>query len=145
MKTIRTEIIIDATKEQVWNVLTDFSSYSEWNPFIVKSKGEARLGGKLENSMKKKDKVMVFKPIIIKLKEKEELEWLGSLFFKGLFDGYHSFTIEEVDVNKVKVIQSESFKGILSGPILKSIKEETTKGFIAMNKALAKRVEQLNN
>lgn len=34
MKTIDTEIKIYAPADRVWKILTDFYSYSNWNPFI---------------------------------------------------------------------------------------------------------------
>ena len=35
MKNLRTEIIIQSTREKVWKILTDFDTYGEWNPFIT--------------------------------------------------------------------------------------------------------------
>jgi hypothetical protein len=35
-----TEIIIDASPEQVWSVLTDTKSYGDWNEIILKIDGE---------------------------------------------------------------------------------------------------------
>lgn len=34
MKELFTEIEIKATPESVWQLLTDFEKYPEWNPFI---------------------------------------------------------------------------------------------------------------
>ncbi|RYZ45415.1 MAG: SRPBCC domain-containing protein, partial [Chitinophagaceae bacterium] len=34
-KQIKTEIVINASKEKVWAILTNFSQYPQWNPFIV--------------------------------------------------------------------------------------------------------------
>ncbi|MCG8697794.1 MAG: SRPBCC domain-containing protein, partial [Bacteroidales bacterium] len=73
-----------------------------------------------------------------------KLSWLGHLFIPGLFDGLHYFKIEEVETNKVILEQGESFKGILAGMMMKSIGEQTRKGFVAMNNALKERVETLN-
>lgn len=39
MKKIETSIIIKATIEQVWQVLTDFKTYPEWSP-TIKSFGQ---------------------------------------------------------------------------------------------------------
>ena len=35
MREIHTEIDISAAAEQVWDVLADFETYAQWNPFIV--------------------------------------------------------------------------------------------------------------
>jgi uncharacterized protein YndB with AHSA1/START domain len=40
-KEIITEIEIDASPSQVWQVLTDFEKYPTWNPFIKKISGIA--------------------------------------------------------------------------------------------------------
>ena len=32
MKSISTEVIIDANIEKVWKILSDFPAYPEWNP-----------------------------------------------------------------------------------------------------------------
>ncbi len=34
MKSLETDIIINAPIDPVWNILVDFDSYPEWNPFI---------------------------------------------------------------------------------------------------------------
>ncbi len=34
MKQLHTEIIVEAPAERVWELLTDFASYPQWNPFI---------------------------------------------------------------------------------------------------------------
>ena len=41
---IDTEILIQASSERVWAVLTDFAAYPEWNPFIVSLEGKAEWG-----------------------------------------------------------------------------------------------------
>lgn len=44
MKEIKTEIDISSTPENVWRILTDFSKYLEWNPFIDQISGELKEG-----------------------------------------------------------------------------------------------------
>ncbi|MEU9884845.1 SRPBCC family protein [Sphaerisporangium sp. NPDC051011] len=43
--TIDTSITIRATPAQVWAILTDFGAYESWNPFILRARGEAVVGG----------------------------------------------------------------------------------------------------
>ena len=39
-KEIKTEIVIHATPEKIWKILTDFGNYPQWNPFIVSVTGD---------------------------------------------------------------------------------------------------------
>ncbi len=138
---IKTEIIINASKEKVWEILTDFKGYHNWNPFIIRSEGEAIAGKKLKNTMINGKGTMTFKPVILSVKPLAYFDWLGSLGFKGIFDGHHYFEIEEVRTGQVKFIQGENFSGILSKPILKKIGQQTMENFVRINKALKVRAE----
>lgn len=48
MKELVSEIEIEAPADKVWQILTDFRKYSEWNPFITQINGELKKGAKLE-------------------------------------------------------------------------------------------------
>lgn len=48
MKSLETEIIINAPADKVWNILVDFDSYPEWNPFILSFDGEISEGKKFK-------------------------------------------------------------------------------------------------
>ncbi|MFC2124899.1 SRPBCC family protein [Bacteroidota bacterium] len=140
-KEIREEIIINASTEEVWSVLTDLKSWKDWNPFIINSEGEAIEGNQIINSMKNGEKVYVFKPEVLKVIENREFTWLGRLVMPGVFDGRHSYYLEEMDSGQVKLVQHETFSGILSGMFLHKIGEETSANFKAMNEALKQRAE----
>jgi hypothetical protein len=99
-------------------------------------------GNQITNTMINGDKNMTFTPRILKVKENEYFEWLGSLWFKGLFDGRHYFKLENIADNQVKLIHGESFSGILSKLILKKIGKQTEENFIKMNLALKELVEK---
>lgn len=141
-KHIRTEIIINAPKEKVWDILTDFASYGAWNPFIVSIKGELQEGGRLTNTMLNGGKKYVFKPKVLEVVPYKYFDWLGSLVVKGIFDGHHFFEIEELSATQVKLSQGENFSGLLSSTILKKIGEDTRNNFIKMNQAIKQRAEK---
>lgn len=140
---IRTEIIINAPKEKVWDILTDFNKYQQWNPFIVMSKGEAIPGSHLINTMINGEGTMTFKPKVLKAERFNYFDWLGKLWIKGLFDGHHYFQIEEIHPNQVKLIHGENFSGLLSKMILKKIGQQTRENFVKMNQALKNRAESV--
>jgi hypothetical protein len=146
MKKVRTEIIIDAPPERVWEMLTDFPAFPEWNPFIRSARGELRVGAQLAVSLKPpKGMGMTFKPKVLKAERNRELCWLGRLLISGLFDGEHSFTIEPLELKGVRFIQREAFTGVLV-PLfaLMGLFKNTSLGFEAMNQALKARAEGKN-
>ncbi len=141
-KNISTEITINAPREKVWAILTDFNNYYSWNPFIVQSSGQAVVGSRLINTMMNGKGTMVFKPVVLTVKQNEYFDWLGSLFIKGLFDGHHYFKLEDLGNGQTRLTQGENFSGILAGLLLISIGKQTRKGFEKMNEALKERAER---
>lgn len=140
MKSIRTEIVIDAPISKVWNTLIDFDSYKDWNPF-VHIEGKPIVGTKLRNRMFiEGQKEQVFTPELLEVAKEKELRWLGTMGIKGLFDGEHYFKLQAEGPNKTRFIHGENFKGILVWPIMKMVGKATLKGFNAMNVAMAERV-----
>jgi hypothetical protein len=92
--TIITTVDIDAPKELVWDVLTDFVAYHEWIP-DTKIEGTARVGTKLTVHMGAGGgRGMTFKPTVLAATPNEELRWLGKLAFGGIVDGEHFFILD---------------------------------------------------
>ena len=141
MKEIKTEIIIEATAEKVWNTLTDFSTYAEWNPFITSIGGMPEVNHKLTAVLSLEDrKPMTIKPTLMVSDINKKFEWYGTMPL-GMFNGRHYFQIEELSNGMVKFTQGEYFTGWLVKPLLKMIGAKTQNGFISMNRALKERVE----
>src|SRR5918995_2823076 len=105
---IQTEIEIDATPEQVWDVLTDFAAYPEWNPFIQRIAGDVMVGAKLDAYLQPPgNRGMRFRPTVLAAAPAQELRWLGHLGFSGIFDGEHIFRIEPLGTDRVRFVQEE--------------------------------------
>ncbi len=144
MKSIETQITIEAGPDQVWAVLMDFESYQHWNPFIISIKGSATVGTQLNNELRMNDKKsMKFQPEVLVVNEQSEFRWKGKMFVKGLFDGEHYFKLNSNQDGSTTLIHGENFTGILAGLIIKMIGEDTQRGFEAMNQALKERVESM--
>jgi hypothetical protein len=140
MKKIRTEILIDAPIETVWNVLIDREAWPTWNPFIIESTQPLILGKKIRNVMRNGARTLVFKPKITDFQPYKRLEWLGHLGIPGLFDGRHSFELQKLN-GQTLLVQGEYFGGMLRKPIMKKIGQQTLENFMAMNQALKARCE----
>lgn len=141
---IKTEIIIQASAERIWNVLVDFANYNTWNPFVHSLKGDVAERKYIEVLLgPDPKKAMKFRPLVQEFKTNKVFQWKGQLFFKGIFDGTHRFEIIELHDGTCKFVHSEKFSGILVPFLKKMLLNETQPGFEAMNLALKKKVERL--
>lgn len=136
MREVHTEIEIDAPASVVWDILTDFEDYPNWNPFIKEILGDQIVGAQIEVFIKPPNSNgLRFKPKIVIYKPEEELKWLGSLWIPKLFDGEHSLIIKKIDESKVLFVQKEEFNGLLV-PLVSGMLKDTDSGFKLMNQAL---------
>ena len=142
-KQLNAEIEIQASPDRVWEVLTDFAAYHQWNPFIVQATGQAVPGSRLELKMRPPGgRTTTFRPEVLEADPGRKLRWLGRVLVPGLFDGEHSFTIQPTGPGRVRLTQHEEFRGLLAAPVLALIAKPTLEGFHQMNQALKSRIEQ---
>jgi hypothetical protein len=138
---LRTEIDISAEPERVWEVLTDFEAYPEWNPFIVSIRGKPRVGSQLKVVLSPPQSSEVqLTPRVLRADPAKELRWRGVLWFSWLFSGEHFFLLQESEPGHTRFTHGEDF----SGWLLKfAPMTQTARGFVFMNQALKRRVESL--
>ena len=143
MREIYTEIVIDAPPEKVWGVLTDFSAFPQWNPFLKTAEGELCPGKRLQVYIQSLDAVgMTIKPTLLEVEPNRELRWLGHLLIPGLFDWEHYFLIEAQREEQVRFIHGERFTGALVPLMaLMGLFGKAVLGFEDMNRALKTRAE----
>ncbi|MEU8911994.1 SRPBCC domain-containing protein [Streptomyces nigrescens] len=140
MREITTTIDIAAAPLEVWEALTDFRHYPEWNPFIREASGEARTGQTLTLRMfPAQGRPMTFRPRVLIADPGIELRWLGRFLLPGVFDGEHRFVLSQKG-GVTRVTQSEQFSGLLI-PLLGKTIDATTDNFRLLNEALKVRVE----
>jgi hypothetical protein len=145
LKELHSQIEIEAPAERVWQVLTDFAAYPEWNPFIRRVSGRPEVDEQLVVRMRPSGtKGMTFRPTVMKVEPNRQLRWLGHLLVPGLFDGEHIFEIEELDEDRVLFTQREIFRGLLVPLLARSLDRDTQRGFEEMNRALRERAETAN-
>lgn len=139
-KEIKTKVLINASPEKVWTILTRFENYPNWNPFIKSVNGEVKVGNKIIVRIEPHEaKKMTFKPRVLSFEASKELSWMGHLLFPGLFDGEHKFELIDNGNGTTTFKQGERFKGILVWFL--NI-ENTKKGFEEMNKKLLELAEK---
>lgn len=141
---ISTEIEINASIEKVWNALTSFDTFPNWNPFIKSITGHVAVGNTIEVVLHPPGgSAMKMKPTVEIFEREKVLQWHGHLGINGIFDGQHRFELLALSEGKTKLIHSEKFKGILVRPLKKMLDGKTKDGFEMMNQALKAHVERV--
>jgi hypothetical protein len=141
VKTIQAVTEIDAPVQAVWAQLSAVSTYPEWNPFITSFEGELVVGTRAEVRIAPPGgRPMTFRPTITAVDEGRRLEWLGRLLAPGVFDGRHSFLLEDLGQGRTRLTQTEAFSGILVALTSRTL-ERTAEGFEEMNQAIRLRAE----
>ncbi len=125
---------------RVWNILTDFEKYEQWNPFIHRVVGGPKEGSRIKIHLRTPGgKNRQYEPVVTKVNPGRELRWIGRSM---LLTGEHVFVIEEKQSESVLFIQREIFGGLLAAFFGRSTHEDIEAGFRQMNEALKQRAEQ---
>lgn len=142
-KEVRTEIDIRASDERVWQILTDFPNFVNWNPFITKISGDLKKRARLKVRIQPQgERGMTFRPIILDVEPMRELHWIGRFAVPGLFSGEHIFTIEPLGKDHVRFIHREIFTGLFVLIYARNFDTNIRQGFEDMNQALKAKAEQ---
>ncbi|MEX0316966.1 MAG: SRPBCC family protein [Ruegeria sp.] len=139
---IYTEILIDASPDVVWSVLTDTGSYGDWAAFLVDIKGEIRDGTQITTVFQvdpAKEKLTTIDHRITVVD--------GETFFwaekgpGGIRDNHH-FRVEPAAEGKTRFIQSDEIMGgitwLMGGRLAKMYED----GYQAFNRGLKAEAER---
>lgn len=137
-KNIHTEIVINSSPSEVWNVLADNSSYPSWNPYHVQVEGTLKVGETLDVYINKPNGEEIHvRPVVMELVPNRLLVWGGGV--SGIFKGVHTFELQEIASSKTRLIHKETFRGAaIPFASLDAIDE----GYTLMNKALKEEAEK---
>lgn len=141
MREEQTEIVINASPDTVWDILTDLEAFADWNPFAQRASGKVEVGQRLNVYLKPPNGMgMTVKPTVKIADRAKEFRWLGRFLIPGVFDGEHYFRLEPADNGGTRFVHGEKFRGILV-PLMGGIISKAVKGFEEMNLALKARAE----
>ena len=140
MREIQTEIEIAAPLIKVWNILTDFDNWNEWNPIVNQASGVASLGSKLDITMCGKEGKggkdgPKYMPIITNLDEPTFFRWRAKMMAGFIFTNDKIFELEESD-SGTRLIHKEAFSGILIPMFWSNLNKHVPSMLKSMNEAL---------
>jgi len=139
-RVLDTHVDIDAPPERVWEVLVDFPTWKEWNPFVTSVDGTLEEGFHLRITVNPPGiKPMYFKPKVFSVRPSERIVWGGS-FLLVLYRGDHAMWLEPLPGGRTRFRQRERFLGPMVLFMSNMIKA-AEQGYHQMNQALKHRVE----
>jgi hypothetical protein len=141
MKSLHAEVEIGAPAERVWQVVSDFARYSEWNPFIVSAAGRPHVGERLDITIAAPGmKPVNFRPRVLDLEPGRLIRWKGEYKVTGLFDGRHALIVDPLQDGRSRFTTHEDVTGILL-PFTGKVMTSSQQGFELMARALKERAE----
>lgn len=143
MKTLETQIDIDATAEKVFDVLCDVARYERWNPFICKASGRVAEGAVLDILIRPPGSTaMPYAVRVVELEAPRRFVWLGRMKSRFILEGEHIFEVQALGERRVRLIHREHFRGALVPFVWRSLlSTRFRQGFEALNRCLKAEVE----
>jgi len=140
-----TATTIESGAATVWDVLTDFSVYHEWNPTLVRARGTAEIGEHLLFTLSLPNGITVpFRPRVTVVEPNRELRW--QLSVGGVLRTEHAVSITPTngtanDGDRVRLLQRERLTGPLAVPLMGVMGATVRNGIEDMTASLAGRAE----
>jgi hypothetical protein len=142
---IRTEIGIIAPPSRVWEVLTDFPSYPEWNPFVLEVNGNVHQNATIRYRFEMPRGIRIWTAaVVLKFEREREVRFSAHFLSPNVFRGDHYFAIEPTDREGVIFHHGEIISGVLFPVIRLILRKYGPPMFQALNGALKQRVEALH-
>ena len=143
MPVVLTSLAIDASPRRVWEVLTDFDAYREWNPLIRAPRGRAVAGEPF-------DFRLALGPIAVPIAARvvradgQELRWEGprNRLQAPLGRGSHYFRLEPLGPDRTRLVHGEAFDGPLFGLSWRLVGPRLQEAYASLNRAIKARAEQ---
>jgi len=138
---IESRIGIKAPAEVIWEIASDFKSWSFWNPTYTKGAGELRIGAPLEFTLELPGEApQVINPVLIEWVPLEQIHWSLTLA-RGLVRTVRYIEIEALSEASCIVSNGEIFEGLLGPTAARSKRHAIRQGFAHGGEALAARAE----
>jgi hypothetical protein len=136
---------ISASADRVWDVLTAFREYDEWNPIITRMRATLVVGAPISFVIAVGGREVKIKAELMKLAPGVELRWFGppSKVLAVAVRGEHYFRVEPQGPDKCRLVHGEHFSGFVVPFIWRFLEADLKKAYGAMNRALKARAESV--
>jgi hypothetical protein len=143
MKGWTTEVVIHAPQNLVWEQVTNFEAYSDWNPFVIKAHANFQVGATIRflEDLKQFGQHWL-NAQFLSIDSPYTFVWQGHFGATFFFTVRHSFIFEAVGEYQTRFTQVHENSGLLI-PYLawRGIYHVSHQGYLNYNQALKERCE----
>jgi hypothetical protein len=141
VKVIETSIVIHASADRVWMILTDLDNYADWNPFIVFARGHLVIG-QMVQFRSAIDTTPLHRGMVVDFNNDDHiLAWSTYWITSKILKTVYYFTIEPIDSKTVRFIQRETLMGLIPMAFQRSKLHSLQSYMVSKNKALKRLAE----
>ena len=141
---VRSDAIdIEAPVERVWEILTDFGRYGEWNPFTTRVDASLEVGASVElhvtlgpRRVKQMERIEAVEPPTL-------LAWGMTMGAAWLLTARRDQRLDILDDARCRYVTTDAFFGLLTPLVVLLYGRAIRRGFNAMAVALKRRAENL--
>jgi hypothetical protein len=142
LKIIETSILIRASADRVWMILTGLESYVDWNPFVIFAKGPLIVGQHLQiHRITDFYAGLNYGTVTAVNRGDYTLSWTISCVTPRLLNTIYHFTIEPHDAESVCLTQRETLSGLIPMIVQRSWLNTLQSYMVSENKALKRFAE----
>lgn len=145
MKGWTTEVVINAPQQFVWEQVTNFEAYSDWNPFILEAHGQFEVGSTIRffEDVKQFGQHWL-NAKFLSIDPPHSFIWQGHFGASFLFSVRHSFIFEAIGDRQTRFTQRHENSGILI-PYLawRGVYHVSYQGYLDYDRALKERCESM--
>jgi len=135
--------VIDIDPETLFNVISDFGRYENWNTIIPNAKGALEVGAELQLTMKVDGKYKPFDPKVVSIVPNKSFMLSKIIFSKTILELTHEFEFKSIADNRTELIQTWRGTGLLSIILWEKIKNEFS-SFEIFNNNLVEYISKQN-
>ena len=138
---VYTEVIINASAEETWEVLTDFANMPNWSSTFQGLSGDIRDGGQVVANFLVQGDLLGF-PHTLRFIDGVEFGWSDPIIgFDGIVDN-HIYRVEAISDCQSRFIQTDEFRGSNPNVTLGDFAGLTIQSYQLFNQELKAEVEQ---
>jgi S-(hydroxymethyl)glutathione synthase len=143
VKTLKTEIEIEAAPQTVWSILDDLERYGEWNALLPRIAGRTTVGELLDAAIAYTGQAAIdFRPKLLRIVGARELRWVSEIPGDPPSRAEHYLLLTPTPGGGTHLENSEIFEGPIVDAVWPMMEGVGRRDFEAMNAALKRGAEE---